>query len=227
MQHEVAIGDVLHQSASAGGGLEADGCGVVGVHDAVLDDDVADAAGGLAAHVDAGAACAEVGVLDKDVFGGTVDAQSIGVFAGLDGEAIVIGVDVDAIDMHMLGGVDVHAVGAGGGVVAADGDAFDLNILAVEDEEAPYGLVLQGDAGDEHVLGVLDGDQAGTASILAWGGWRGNGRHGILKRDRLGCRNWATGGTVRETAVLWKYEVGVRRWRNGGCIRGSGCGGRF
>ena len=127
-----------------------------------------------------------MGVLDQNVFGGTVDAQAVGVLAALDGDAIVVGVDVDAIDMHMAGGVDVHAVGAGGGVIAPDFDAFDLNILAVEDEEAPHGLVLQGDTGDEHVLGVLDGDQAGTAAVLARGGWRGSGIHGIRNRDRLG-----------------------------------------
>ena len=71
-------------------------------------------------------------------------------------------------------------------MIAADGDAFDLNILAIEDEEAPYGLVLQRDAGDEHILGVLDGNQAGTAAVLAWGG-RSNCRKRRRRRGERCC----------------------------------------
>src|ERR1017187_5420639 len=196
---EVAIGDVLHHSAAAGRRFEADGRRVARVHHAVLNHDVADAAGGLAAHVDAGPAIAEVRVLNQDVFRRTVDAQAVGVLARLDGDAIVVGVDRDVIDMHVPGGVDVHAVGAGDIVLGGDLDAVDLNVLAVEDEEAPHRLVTQVHSADEHVFGVLDGDQAGAAA--SWAGRRcSRGRR--LRRGEY--RGRCLSGSGR-----WWWAIGV------------------
>jgi len=54
-------------------------------------------------------------------------------------------------------------------VRGGDIDAVDLNVLAIEDEEAPDGLVVQVQPGDENFLGALDADEAGTAAELAWG----------------------------------------------------------
>jgi hypothetical protein len=92
-----------------------------------------------------------VRVLDQDVLGGAVDAQAVGVLAGLDGDAVVAVLDVDLVDMDVFGGVDVDAVGAGDVVVGDDAQVVDLDVLAVEDEEAPDGLVVQVEAGDGDV----------------------------------------------------------------------------
>jgi hypothetical protein len=52
----------------------------------------------------------EVGILDDDVFGRTVDAQAVGVFTGLDRNAIVVHVDVHIVDAYMLRRIDIDAV---------------------------------------------------------------------------------------------------------------------
>jgi hypothetical protein len=100
--------------------LKRMGAQLSGVEDAVEHGDVADAAGGLAAHGHAALAVGEVRVLDEDVLGGAVDAQAVGVLAGLDGDAVVVVVDVDVVDVDVFGGVDVDAVGAGDVVLGGD-----------------------------------------------------------------------------------------------------------
>jgi len=54
MQHKVAIGDVLHHAAAAGGRLERMGAELLFAMTQFWMTTFADAAGGLAAHVDAG-----------------------------------------------------------------------------------------------------------------------------------------------------------------------------
>jgi hypothetical protein len=54
--------------------------------------------------------------------------------------------------MHMLRGIDVDAVGAGDVVLGRDLHTVDLNVLAVENEEAPRRLVVQVQPGDQDLL---------------------------------------------------------------------------
>src|ERR1039458_4101383 len=93
LQLHVAVGDVLHHAAAAGLGLEADGRPVAGVGHAVPHLDVADSAGGFAAHRHAAVPVVEAAVLDDDVFGEPVDAQPVGVLAALNGDAVVVDID--------------------------------------------------------------------------------------------------------------------------------------
>jgi len=100
--HDILVGDVLHHSAAAGLRFEADGRPVTVVEQTIQRGHVADAAGDLAAHGHAALAVGKVRILNQDVLGGPVNAQAVGILARLDGDAVVVVLEVGVVDMYML-----------------------------------------------------------------------------------------------------------------------------
>ena len=145
---EVVDADVFGEAAADVGGFEEDAGGYAGERSDVVGLDVAEAAGGLAADGDGGGSVADDGVADHDVFGGTVDAEAVGVAAGFEAEGVVVDVDVGVGYEDFAGGVDVDAVGGGtlAAFVVADDDAVDGDVVRVEDLDGPEAGALEGDA---------------------------------------------------------------------------------
>src|ERR1019366_10826184 len=85
---------------------------VVGIGRAMPYDHVADAARCLAAHGHQAAPIVEVAILDDDVLRGPVDAQSVLVLPGLDGDGVVVVVDIHVAHAHLARRVDVDAIRA-------------------------------------------------------------------------------------------------------------------
>lgn len=162
---DVFEGHFLNHTASAGLGLEPNGGPVAGIHDAVADHHVADAARGLAAHSDSAVSVSEEAVFDEDVFAGAVYTDAVGVFTCLDGDTVVVDVDAAPGDQYAPAGVDVDAVGAGDVVGGRDLQVQDFHPLGVQYVQTPHGLVPEGDVADDHIGAVLEADEAGAAQI--------------------------------------------------------------
>src|SRR5277367_4100276 len=105
---EVVAGDVFDEGSAAGAGLDVDGEGFCASEFAVVDADVADAAGGFAADADAGEDGVGKGAVgDGDVFGSDewVDSDlacGFSASAGFEGDAVVAGGDVAVVDEDVL-----------------------------------------------------------------------------------------------------------------------------
>src|ERR1019366_91249 len=133
---------------------------VVGIGRAMPYDHVADAARCLAAHGHQAAPIVEVAILDDDVLRGPVDAQSVLVLPGLDGDGVVVVVDIHVAHAHLARRVDVDAIRARNVVVAPNRDAIHDHVLGVQNVQAPDGLLLQMHAGNPHALAILEADHA-------------------------------------------------------------------
>ena len=81
---QVVDADVAGGAASGMGGLEEDSIGNAGEGGDVVGLDVVEAAGGLGADGDGGCSVADDGVAKHDVVAGTIDAEAVGVAAGLE-----------------------------------------------------------------------------------------------------------------------------------------------
>ena len=127
---EIVGDDVFDEGATAGPALDVDREGLGVGEFAVLDADVADAAGSLAADPDTGEdRIRQSAVGDVDVFAWFASARSLPSAAGLDGDAVVAGGDIAAVDADMLAGIDIDAVAVTAG--AADGQVPDRDVFAV------------------------------------------------------------------------------------------------
>ncbi len=133
---------------------------------------MADAAGDFGAHGDA-ATDAEGAIANGDVFGGAVDAATVVILAGLDGNVVVIAGDGGVGDGDVFAGIDVDAVGGGGAYDGINGDVIDEDIFGVEDVKAPEGLLEEMDAGHDDVGGVGDADEAGATGVAEAGACAG------------------------------------------------------
>ena len=136
---EVVDADVFGVAAAGVGGLEEDSGGDTGECGDVVGLDIAEATGGFGADGDGGGTVTDDGVAQDDVFGGSVDAEAVGVAAGFEAEGVVVDVDVGVGDEDVVGGVDVDAVGRGAfaAFVVADDDAIDSDVVGVEDLDGP------------------------------------------------------------------------------------------
>ena len=112
------------------------------------------------------------GVADDDVFGGAVDAESVGVATGFEAEGVVVDVDVGVGDFDLARGVDVDAVSARAfaAFVVADDDAVDGDVVGVEDLDGPEAGALESDSSAEvNVGGVLEEHETGTSGVVVGG----------------------------------------------------------
>jgi hypothetical protein len=151
--------DVGGIAAAHPGGLEENSAADACLGGEVPGLDVVEAAGGLTADGDGGGAAMDDGVVDLDVVGGTVDAEAVGVAAGLQAESVVVAVDVGVGDIDVVRRVDVDAVRgwAAAAFVVADDEAVDGDVVGVEDLDGPEAGALQRQAAAVvDVVGVLD-----------------------------------------------------------------------
>ena len=137
---------------------------------AVFDEEVADD-GGFAAEGDDALAVDEGAVVDVDVFDGRGEfvVAGEGAFRAFEGDVVVVDVVGAVFDFDVLGGVDVGAVGAGGGVAGFDVEAVDHNILAVVEVEVPEGRIEEVEVGDLDVFGVGDVEEARAGDVEVFG----------------------------------------------------------
>jgi len=172
LQVEVVDANLFGVSAASFGGFEQNSGGDAGEGGEIVGFDVVEAAGGLAADGDGCGAVTDDGVADDDIFCGAVDAEAVGVAAGLEAEGVVVDVDVGVSDDDFVRGVDVDAVGRGtfAAFVVADDDSIDGDVVGVEDLNGPEAGALEVDASAEvDVGGVLQEDEAGALRIVVGG----------------------------------------------------------
>ncbi len=147
--------DVLDQTAAIGVGLEAQDLLEVGaVVQVVRGEDIAHAAGALTAAGHAAVAVGKVAVADDEVLAGLAADLAAGiavaVLAGLDGDAVVAGVEAAVLDDHIAGGFGIDAVIVG--AVGIDVQAAHQHIFAAQGMDLPHGRIDDLDALDEHIL---------------------------------------------------------------------------
>ena len=169
---EVVDADVRGVAAADMSGLEENTVGHAGFCGYVPGFDVVEAAGGFAADGDGCGSVVDDGVVDFDVLGGAVVAETVGVAAGFVGEGVVVDVDVGVGDIDVAGGVDVDAVG--GGTVAvfvvANNESVDVDVVGVEDLDGPEAGAPKGEACSVvDVVGVLDERESNTLGVVIGG----------------------------------------------------------
>ena len=148
---DVVEAEVLSPAAAGVGGLDEDTGAYAGEGGEVVGLDVAEATGGLGPDGDGGGAAADDAIAEDNVVGRAVDAEAVGVAAGLEAEGVVVDVDVGVGDEDVVGGVDVDAVSGRtfAALVVADGDSVDDDVVGVEDLDGPEAGALEGDASAE------------------------------------------------------------------------------
>lgn len=163
--------DVFHEAAAASVGFdEEDVLGfVVGrvFEAAVVDVDVADAAGEFAADRDELVAAFHDAAAHNDVFGGGGEAPAVAVAAGLDGDGVVALVEHAVLDEEVSChfGIDtVVVVAVGGDVDAADDDA-----VAEVEVDGPERAVADFDVFDEDAAAAVELDELGAEIVFAGG----------------------------------------------------------
>src|SRR5205814_4184001 len=92
----VFVEDIFDNTAAAHASFQADDFAAAVVGSAVGNSDIADAPGGFAAEADEAGGVANVAIADDNVLGGAVDAEAVGVAAGLQANGVVIAFDVAA-----------------------------------------------------------------------------------------------------------------------------------
>ena len=111
---DVAYKYILYQSAAAGTGLDADYAVQVGaVHAAVLNEQVAVAAGYFTADNDAAMTVFHEAAAHDDIFAGNVPLASVLVTAGFDGYAVVARIEGTVFYQYVFAGFRVAAVSVG------------------------------------------------------------------------------------------------------------------
>ena len=58
-------------------------------------------------------------------------------------DTVVVNVDVNVVDVNALAGIDIDSVRTGDVMVRGDLQIFRKRIFAVQEEQAPYGLVVK------------------------------------------------------------------------------------
>src|SRR6185312_7630242 len=134
-------------------GFQIDAVTHAAKHRDAVNIDVPEAAGRVAANGDCRDGLANNGIAHHHVFRGAVDAQAIGVHAGLEADGIVIVCDVDVFHEYMAGRVDVHAVGAWTErairPIVADGKAVYGDVAGVADVNRPERRAPEHEAADD------------------------------------------------------------------------------
>src|SRR5450432_3053690 len=98
---------------------------------------------------------------DGDVFGWTVDAQTIGVLAGLEGDGVVAVIEIAIGDSDIAGGIDINSTGE------SSGECFnvyiaDLCVLAIEEVNRPERRADDMNALDENIFAFHGADESGA-----------------------------------------------------------------
>ena len=114
--------DILHDAAADRIGLDPQAAIEIGaVHQTVFSKDIAGAAGNFAADNHAAMAVFHGAVADNDIFRGDIDTASVSVTAGLDGDAVVAGIEIAVLNEHIPTEIPIAAVVVG--AVADNGNA--------------------------------------------------------------------------------------------------------
>ena len=126
---------------------------------------------GTEAFATAGDAAVPRSFLHEDVLAGTVGFQfrSIGIFATLQADGIVVHSDAASLDKYVTGGIEVDTIGAGrsDGMIGTEiADVQDLDVVALVKVTGPEGRVLQGDTRDGDVFREFGIKQARTLLVL-------------------------------------------------------------
>ena len=94
---------------------------------------------------------------------GDVDAAAVVVAAGLDGDAVVAGVENAILDQHVAARFRIAAVVVG--AVAEDIHAADGDVGAENRIDLPHRRIVNGDAFDQHVLAAIRLDEVGPQKL--------------------------------------------------------------
>lgn len=167
----VFVEDIFDDTAAAHACFEANNFAAAVVSAAIVDADVADAAGGFAAETDEAGGVAHAAVADDYVFGGTVDTEAVGIATGFEADGVVVAFDVATGDEDVAGGIEVDAVGAGGfdGFVrSADFEMVDFDAVTIGELEVPERGVLEEKVADEDFLAANDVNETRTRHFEMW-----------------------------------------------------------
>ena len=155
---EVVGHDVFDERAAAGPALDVDREGLGMSELAVLDADVTNPAGGLAADPDTSEDRIRQGAVgDQNVFAGSEQRVAFHAAAGFDRDTVVAGGDVAAVDHYMLAGIDIDAVAVA--ARAADGQVLDENVVAVGWVQRPHQAIFGREVFEAHVIAANRFDQ--------------------------------------------------------------------
>ena len=143
--------DVLHQSTTAAGALEAESH--VGTDEsAVADLDILHATGHLTADYETAVTVIDRAVRDDEVAAFACMTAPVGVLSGFDADGIVAYVERRTGENHVLAGIDVDAVAISGIMGIADDYILDSKILAIKRMDIPAGAVLESAVLQENAL---------------------------------------------------------------------------
>jgi len=174
---EIGAGNIFDGAGAADAGLDIDAVGAAG-EGAVIDLDVADAAGGFAADAEAGEVAADqVAMGDADVLGGFAEAGAIEAATGFEADGIVAGIDVAIFDADVFAGVDIDAIAG-----ADDLEMFDGDISAIGGVGGPVAALGDGEIFPADVVARDGFEDDGAARIL-------RGGHGGISLDATGAND--------------------------------------
>src|SRR5580658_6349827 len=112
--HGVTDVNVLHHAAANGVGLDADAALQVGAaHHVVVGKYIAHTTGNFASHDDTAMARLHLTIANDDVLGRHTQPPSVIVAAGLDGDAVIAGIENTVLDEHVPAAFRVTTVGIG------------------------------------------------------------------------------------------------------------------
>src|SRR5262245_59571057 len=111
---------------------------------------------------------ADVAVSDDDVLRRAIHAQSVGIAARFETDAVVIAVNIAAADQDIACRINIYAVGTRclhGSVRRAHRQMADLDAVAIGQLEVPKGGVFEKEVTHYDVLATDEVDQPGPANF--------------------------------------------------------------
>ena len=105
----------------------------------------------------------EMTVLYQYIRRSLVDPPSIRILAALDGDAVVVSLDMHIANGHPGRGIDIDAVAAGYIVLRLDMDPIDGESVGEKDMEAPKSLVENFHSADASTIAMVETDGLGSA----------------------------------------------------------------
>ena len=178
----------MDEAAAGAHGLDAD-AGVGAVEGEIGDVDFADASLGLGADGHA-VSVVEVVVGDGHVGDG---------FAAFDGDVVVAGADEGVGDGDVFAAAGVYAIGvAGEAFGSVDFEAPDGEAVAVFVDDVEVGGVLEGDAVEGEVVGVVGDEDTGDLLSGASAGFFGEVPPGCIAAEELGAAAAVDGAVAHD-----------------------------
>src|SRR5262249_33778420 len=126
---------------------------------------IANAARGLAAQHHRAMPAMDSAVGDGYVLGYAIHAPAVHVFAALQADRVVSGIEVRIGNADVAATVHVHAVGVGAGI-ALHHHVPDHHVFAIERVQHPHGAALDVDAFDQDILALHRPDEIGAQAHL-------------------------------------------------------------